>query len=320
MLITKKRINEIDKYISSLSADANFYVALRLDNDNLHLIKKIGFRDNVSHGDTILPSIEGAVSKKNANGYYITHKDKPKERRFVTELPWELEDWGGNLHFGVNQIYRYCYPTTFIKPLEVELTYFKNEKHHLIISPMLKKSTEEIDLIKHTINLFLELAGSAEIILSDLSALKVIETRRINWAMLPPGEFPWQRLYTHLEKRIASSITKKVIFDRFNHIEKMNPTRQYVGQAGFSEYVAFEFEEHGIIILESTTLGNALYIFGKGWEEFSKMTKKEILDNNYHKARIIHSDGWKEKLRKFLKENDIEIGSRPTAAPQVAER
>ena len=50
-------------------------------------------------------------------------------------------------------------------------------------------------------------------------------------------------------------------------------------------------------ILESLIYGNAIYVFDKNWLEFSKLTKKEILDENLHMKRIIHKKGWEKEVR-----------------------
>ena len=44
-----------------------------------------------------------------------------------------------------------------------------------------------------------------------------------------------------------------------------------------------------------------IYVFDKNWLEFSKLTKKEILDRNLHIKRIIHKDGWEKEVDELFK-------------------
>ena len=65
--------------------------------------------------------------------------------------------------------------------------------------------------------------------------------------------------------------------------------------------MVFGFPKKGIYLLESVHLGNATYIFGDDWEKLSKLSKKEILDENLHKDRIVHRKLWHFNIMKILK-------------------
>ena len=47
--------------------------------------------------------------------------------------------------------------------------------------------------------------------------------------------------------------------------------------------------------------GQATYVFDRDWEKVSKLTKKQIIDNNIAKARLIHNNSWKSEVAKLLK-------------------
>jgi len=74
-----------------------------------------------------------------------------------------------------------------------------------------------------------------------------------------------------------------------------------VGNAGFHGYIIFGFKKKNFYILESVHLGNATYVFGKNWEELSKLTKKEILDEGLQEKRIIHKRSWENQIRNLFK-------------------
>ena len=64
------------------------------------------------------------------------------------------------------------------------------------------------------------------------------------------------------------------------------------------------FRSRGVVVLESIRKDNALYLFGDGWERFSRLSKAEVLSNNHHLDRIIHAQGWKARLAQVLRERE----------------
>lgn len=119
---------------------------------------------------------------------------------------------------------------------------------------------------------------------------------------MPPGEYPWGRMKTHLTfaLRKASDSVAAVIQDRQETLVSLGPTTIYVGVNGFSDYIAYEFKSHELVVLESIRRDNAIYVFGRDWETAFRLSKKQILDASLQKARIVHSVGWKEKVRTLV--------------------
>ena len=154
----------------------------------------------------------------------------------------------------------------------------------------------------HTINLFLELFGECHILANDKQLLKLPETVKVNWQMLPPGEYPWEKISAHIKKTLngKSKDSQRLVFNRQEALLSHNPDREFIGNGGFRNYVAYEFKDKNLIVLECVELGNALYVFGDDWERLSQLTKAEILHNNLHKERIIHAVGWEQKLSNLL--------------------
>ncbi len=172
----------------------------------------------------------------------------------------------------------------------------------LVSSTTFSNVPNQHDLHKHAINLFLELFGSCMLVTQDFSEFSLPTPKRINWKLLPPGRYPWSRLEEHIEARLGavSSGTHSVIWDRQDTIRLHGPSKIFEGQGGFNDYIAYQFPEKGLVVLESIRHGNAIYVFGSDWEQFSKLTKAEVLGNNLHIDRIIHSQGWKSKLATLL--------------------
>jgi hypothetical protein len=58
----------------------------------------------------------------------------------------------------------------------------------------------------------------------------------------------------------------------------------------------FGFENKDFFILESIYTGNATYVLGENWEEISKLSKDEILNQDLHQERIIHYQNWESEI------------------------
>lgn len=84
---------------------------------------------------------------------------------------------------------------------------------------------------------------------------------------------------------------------------KYDPSRAYQGVGGYSGYLVFEFGQGNLYVFESIMYGNATYIFENEWEEVSKLTKKEIIENQLAVARIIHNQAWSREVNRYLRGN-----------------
>ena len=290
--IKQKHIRNVDKFqrlLKNQKIDTCTISHRIINQDDL---EKLGFKNPPQNNDSILPKIVGAVSEFNSLGRWNIHKDQPKEPRFIRTMEWELTDWGGNVHYGTNDIYKDCYPRTFIEPPSIEITFCNN----VLFSD--KINTNDAFALKHTINLFLEYFGQCEI--CDANGMSIEKINRVNWQMLPPGKQPFNNITQNIDK-ISNTSRKNSdsIKKRQKQIFNFTPTETWVGTAGFEGYIAYVFEK--CVIFESVKYGNATYIFGKDWQEISKLTKKEILDQNLATARIIHTTEWERQLAQHLK-------------------
>jgi hypothetical protein len=306
MIIQKKHIRNVSSHLDGIAVGSEFRPVVELTEAHKKKLTRIGFADPPSHGDTILPSSAGPVSRYNANGKWETHRDQPKEERYVRTVRWRWKQWAGRgsyeEHEDFRDIYRDCYPRTERPAPGVELTYVEQDGVAYVIAPAFRNLDANHEQIGHSINLLLEFFGECELVKADLSRFANLKVNRLNWKLLPPGEYPWQRLKTHLKgvlKR-SSENTQAVIFDRQETIMSFAPDEQFVGSGGFADYIAYVFKTRGIVVLESIRKGNAIYVFDTDWERFSKLTKSDIINADLHLARLIHSKGWKEKLARMM--------------------
>lgn len=306
MLICKTRIRNLATYIGGIPVGAEVRPVVELNEANSAKLHRIGFFEKPASGDTVLPNGIGPISRFNADGKWQVHRDRPKQLRYIRTVRWTWKQWAGRDCYEEQEdfcdIYRKCYPRSLITAPGVELTYLERDGKAFVVAPGLRNTDNQNVEVLHSINLLLELFGYCELVKGDLSRFSKIKVNRLNWRLLPPGSYPWARLRNHLGEVLkrTSENTQSVIFDRQETILSFGPDEQFIGSGGFSDYIAYVFEGRGIVVLESIRKGNAIYVFGLGWDRFSKLSKSEIIGANLHLARLIHTKGWKGRIARLM--------------------
>ena len=241
------------------------------------------------------------MSKFNSNGRFNIRRDLPKEEFFVERF-WQRRDWQGNITEEILYIQRERYPRELIAPPSEELLIDSYNQNNIIVSRAFTKYPENYEAIKHAINLFLELFGECDLIRENYTPFLFENITRLNWKILPKGEYPWERIREIARERIERQPrgNRPVISQRLEKITSHTPNFVAVRQGGFYDYIVFGFPIRGIFILESLKNGNATYIFDHNWEELSKMTKAEILNNQLQTERIFHRPGWEYRINSFF--------------------
>jgi len=148
----------------------------------------------------------------------------------------------------------------------------------------------------------LEIFGECEVFVDSSASIISSPIRRLNWRLLPPGVRPWNNLQGEMQSiiNLAPAGNRPVIENRFRTINGFRPSVVAIGQAGFAGYVVFGFEEKQIFLLESIRVNNATYVFGRQWEQLSRLSKTEILENTLQQDRIIHRSGWHQHIARLL--------------------
>lgn len=269
-------------------------------------LKEIGFKNHLEPGFKILPKVVGPVSDRNANGDYEIHKDQEKEIHY-SMIEWTYKQWAGpgetvEVTESTARPYE-KYPRTFIPPMSVELTLVEDEDELIIVSPEMIFKDENKDKIIHTVNLFLEIFGECQVLNNNQKAIKMPEIKRLNWEVLPKGKMPWEKRKQQIKKFIdrANGKNKNVVEHRLEEINKYEPDFTAIGKGGFNGYIVHGFNDNNTYVLESIYTNNATYILEDNWEEISKLTKAEILNDDLHKDRVIHSKNWYKKINEILK-------------------
>lgn len=311
MLIRQTRVRSLKGKVARIKIGTDVVVGARLVPDLMPKLKRIGFPEDANVGDAVLPAGIGPVSRFNAHGMYIIHKDKPKETAYRT-VEWHWKEFRGrydteDMSKLVDVPYE-RYPRTDVSPPSVELKIAMTaDGQRVLVAPPMKFNGVDDESLIHVVNLFLEVVGYCKILTADLGEVIQAPLRRLNWKLLPTGKRSWKQLRPDVAEVIkrAPNGNQPVIEHRMETINSYGPDFVAIGLAGFAGYVVFGFTERKLFVLESIYTGNATYVFGDQWENLSKLTKMQVLDNNLHLDRIIHRDGWDRRIRNLLRVDPV---------------
>lgn len=268
-----------------------------------NLLIELGFDDDLNVGDYLMPSALGKFTYFNANGNEKIRKDLPKNPESVM-FYGASRDWGGGIQYGVRIRTMDKYPREYIPaPSETFEIISVNGELFVSSSELNLGDPDEARNILVT-NLMLECFTEFEIF--DTEKQKTIgpKLKRLQWDVLPPGEYPWEKSKAIITK-VTSNLDekdKKVIEHRMQFIARMKPDFLATGRAGFNGYFVYGFKYKNVYVLESVHLDNATYVFNSDWESLSQLTKSEIIKSNISHNRIIHNRRWRIELSRVINE------------------
>ena len=271
MLITKSRINSIEKYIRPFKNEEGLYVATEIDTKVLEQrLETIGFPSTDFTGVKLIPRGIGPVSEFNSEGRDIPLKDLPMETYYRDAC---IIDWHGDYHYVDIPGERYQRKHIDAPLQEISLITIGDKNY--AISDLLPNTLEGKELIKHIVNLFLEIFGVCEILdKNKCSEVATAKLKRANWQIIPEGEIVWERV-----NQIAGDIQdpKENVGQlqkyRFKTIIQYKPDLVYYGNGGFHGYLVFVFKKKNLVLMENMIYGNATYVFRDNWEELSKLAR-----------------------------------------------
>lgn len=304
LIIRKRRIRKLGGYLGQVDTSKALVIGIPVTPERMDRLRQLGF-DQMSHGETVLPLVVGPITRYNAEGKFISHRDQPKETLYRT-FEWSHREFHGDQEHEVTNwvdIPYQRYPRTQVPPPALELTCVQNDAGEtLVVAPALAYSEATPEPLLHTINLFLELFHEAHVLTDELQAIVLPQAQRLNWHVLPPGEHPWDRLHEALTPMIeqARQGQRRFLELRLQIIAQYGPTFTAVGQAGFNGYVIFGFPEKNLYVLESGLYGNATYVVTDDWAALSRMTKAELINGDLHRARVVHLKNWFDEIGKLL--------------------
>ena len=306
MRIEQRRIRNLSK-LSVIKDGMKIRVVITKIEEKKSIMKKLGFSESLNVGETILPNEVGPVTRRNSRGYYIIHRDSPKEKH-SRMIEWTYKQWSGRDDTvevtDSKEIEYERYTRTFILPKGIEFTISEKDNEKILISPEFEFSNDEEEqrCLILAINILLESFGHCEIVDLENTPIFTPKVRRLNWEVLPKGKYPWHTQKNRIEPFFSKAKGKNraVIEKRLEKINEYKPDFTSVGSAGFGCYLIHGFENKDLFILESIEVNNATYILKSNWENISMLTKAEILNNNLHEARIIHNKSWYDEIDNLL--------------------
>lgn len=288
MIIKKSRINSVDRYFANVEEDKEIYVCVPADKNNLGVL---AIQEGLD-GICVVPKPCGPVTRFNLYGKNFVHKEMEKEAREI-ERDYHIIDWHGTDHYGTCFQTRMCYPKEFVLPPLSRIVL----DGEMLRSELVTKA--QIELLKHTINMFLEVFGYCEIVDKTENPIgQKTQIKEVSWTILPQGKYPWERaekaLDDYFEK--ASRKNKEVLRNNHRTFAQHEPDFLAIGENSFSGYVVYGYTDRGLYIFESNQLGNATYVFKGEWEKASQLTKHDIIQGNLCYKRVVHARAWEEAV------------------------
>jgi len=251
MILNKKYIRNLSLYLDSSYYDQKLIFGYKIDSLSDPLLKRLGFSSTPSIGDSILPSPVGPYSRYNAEGKFIVHRDKPMEKAY-RQVEWHWNEWRGSddteEKSDIKDVEYRRYPRTFVPPPSVELTIGKTSAGQFtVLSPAVTLTQNNTGEVTHLINLFLEIFDLCEVFNESLDEMISSPLRRLNWRILPPGQYPWPVIKNEISQIIQRTGTgkQKVLEYRIEAINSYGPNFFAIGEGGFHGYMVFGFPQNG---------------------------------------------------------------------------
>jgi len=297
MKIKGNSIRSLSKVLKAVGGKTNVRLAVNLISIEQQKLLELGFNADCEVGDYLIPSAIGKFTHFNTHGREVIRKDLPKKPESIMYFG-TTRDWHGGLHSSTKTRTVQMYPREFINAPSEQLEIIEIDGVKYVSSSQLNLSDKNESKNIHVCNLLLECFGEFEIIDTDSGKIIGPTLRRLQWDVLPKGQYPW----TKSKEIIATATTRleekdrKVIEHRMQRISRHNPDFLATGRGGFSGYFVYGFESKGIYVLESIHLDNATYVFNSDWEALSQLTKNEIINSNIPHQRIIHNNRWASTL------------------------
>ncbi len=307
MLLRQTRINNLSR-LSCFSPGANLHISVCDVSRFPEKVYKFGFKQEDDSGTTILPTAFNRYAFRNAEQFTTIDRTLPKEK-YTQTLYWTRHEWAGKGETrevtDFTDIVRERYHRDYHAPFSVSFSLIANGERKSIVSDEIALSLDNSEIIMNTINMVLALFGEC-MIESDEEIIRA-QTIRLDWDILPQGNYPWETMKDDIEGICKNSrkTQRAMMLRNCDAINKYKPDFRAYGRSGFRGYVVFGFSKKNLYILESILPNNATYVFENQWENLSKLTKAEILNHDLQKARIIHTANWASEFEKLMETSII---------------
>ncbi|WP_418119107.1 hypothetical protein [Variovorax sp. 350MFTsu5.1] len=307
MQINRKTRN-ITKYLKHLQPSELYMLGLIVHPGVETRLKNLGFDVPLVPGQRVLPPArKGPACRRNAEGFDIIHRDRPKETAY-RQVVWTWTQFAGRNHTEekskVVDVPYQRYPRTHVLPysIELEVKVRADGQAYVVAGPFINDESSTI-VATNSANMMREALGGFEVLDKNLTSWVNAPIRRLHWQLLPPGRNPWESALPALEDVVehAPAGNQGVLRARLSAVGAKKPDFVAIGLGGFEGYAVFGFARWKLCVLECPHVNNATYVLPmESWEHVAQMTKAEILDAGAHIARIVHTRHWFDALNSVL--------------------
>ncbi|WP_172961146.1 hypothetical protein [Asticcacaulis excentricus] len=264
------------------------------------------------------PADAGRWSKRNAHGWDRKREDWPMvQKSWTFESPnfgdgarngWTMRSWTKDVY--QHQIFEPQGMT--IEPIVLEDKGGEQLIVKFALTPMLSRGMAEFDLmLLWALNVLQENTGVTGVFASDATRAEYISTVTLDWQIFPPGtaDEVVARLLSSARPSNAPDFEKHVR-DRVRLFEGFEPKAYIRGQGSFGSYFGAQFADD-LVVFENLKYGNAVYLLYQDWGEASQRSRLDLLrDQDAHFDRVVHTDGWQDRLTSLLHDKLHERGLR----------
>lgn len=255
------------------------------------------------------PGNRGKYSDANINGREEIRKDLPKTTKSVVI---QAPNWRGSGTHDVWQT-REVYVRDLIPPKQVNLSIEILQAEADGSRFTLKFAIDEVlnrkalgfeTELLYNLNILQENVGAADVFPSAASLAQYVETIRLGWQILPPGNLDEAiRQMLDGKRGAVSQEQEKTMRERLAVMERLKPQKYIAGTSEFLRYFGAMFEDD-FVAFENIQYGNALYIMFENWEALSRRSRVDLLRGERDGfERILHVEGWADKLKALLREH-----------------
>jgi hypothetical protein len=274
--------------------------------------------DISGNGPVLPPPDAGKWSRRNIDGWDRKRVDWPKVSKTYTFEAPNFGDGARNgytMHSRTQEVYQHQIfepQGMTIEPLLLE----QRGPHDVVIkfelTPILNRNDPEFELmLLWSINVLQENVGAVSVFSSDATREEYASTIQLDWLLFPPGnpEEVVATLKRHSRPQNSADFERHAA-DRVRIFERFQPLNYLRGQGGLSSYFGAQFAED-FVVFENLRYGNAVYLLYQNWEEISQRSRLELLkDQDAHFDRVVHTEGWEDRLMALLHDKLFERGLR----------
>jgi hypothetical protein len=272
----------------------------------------------ISTGPTLPPSDVGKWSSRNAHGWDRKREDLPMVQKTWT---FESPNFGDGARNGytMRSWTRDVYQHQIFEPqgMTIEASVLEDRGGEQLIvkfalAPMISRGAGEFELmLLWAVNLLQENTGVTGVFASNATREDYISTVMLDWQIFPPGTVDdvVSRLVGSTRPANAPDFEKHVR-DRVLLFEGFEPRAYIRGQGAFGSYFGAQFADD-LVVFENLKYGNAIYLLYQDWNLASQRSRLDLLrDQDANFDRVVHSDGWQDRLQALLHDKLFERGLR----------